>query len=255
LYSTGLVLSGGGHRGVAHAGALQAMQEHGLHIDVISGSSAGAIVGAMHAANYSPQDILQLFKKIKLFSIATYARRKAGFVDSDAFYEILLEYFPENNFSSLSKELHITASNLVTATTKVFKNGPLIPAILASSAVPGVFTPVEIDGELYTDGGILDNFPVKPLRGKAVDIYGVYVCPLKKMSVTDFKRSYDVVNRAMHLKMHQLSVKKFEECTSVIYPEQLSNYHLFQSGEVDSIYKLGYDSAVMTLNSKKKRPT
>ncbi|MGB5980638.1 MAG: patatin-like phospholipase family protein [Nonlabens sp.] len=239
----GLVLSGGGHRGVAHAGALKAMQEQGFEADKISGVSAGAIVGAMYAANYSPEDILDLFKKIKLFSFSTFARRGAGLVSTQAFHNILLDYFPDDSFESLSKELHITAANLITARKKVFKSGRLIPAILASSAVPGVFTPIEIDGQLYTDGGILDNFPVKPLRKKVDEIHGIYVCPLKEMKITDFKRSYDVVNRAMHLKMHSLSLNKFKECETVVYPQELCNYHLFQSGQVDTIYRLGYEAA------------
>lgn len=246
---TGLVLSGGGHRGVAHAGALKAMQESGFEADVISGVSAGAIVGAMYAANYSPEDIVELFKKIKLFSISTFARRGAGFVSTHAFHQILLEYFPEDSFESLSKELHVTVANLITAKKKVFSSGRLIPAILASSAVPGVFTPVEIDGQLYTDGGVLDNFPVKPLRNRVNEIYGVYVCPLKEMKITDFKRSYDVVNRALHLKMHSLSLNKFKECKKVVYPSMLCNYHLFQSGQVDTIYGIGYDAARAVFDS------
>ncbi len=252
MYKTGLVLSGGGHRGVAHAGALAAMEERGIEPDVISGVSAGAIVGAMYAANYSPRDILELFQKIKLFSVANFARRKAGFVDSEAFHKILLDYFPENSFESLSKELHVTAADLLTGATKVFSKGPLIPAILASSAVPGVFTPVEINGSLYTDGGIMDNFPIKPLRKRALEIYGIYVCPLKTMKLIDFKRSYDVVNRALHLKMHTLSVNKFKECKAIIYPEQLCNYHLFQSSQVDTIFKIGYEEAVRSLDLNKK---
>ena len=245
----GLVLSGGGHRGVAHAGALKAMQERGIEPEVISGVSAGAIVGAMYAANYAPEDIVDLFKKIKLFSISTFARRGAGFVSSAAFHNILLDYFPENNFSSLSKELHITVADLITARRKVFSSGELIPAILASSAVPGVFTPIEIDGHLYTDGGILDNFPVKPLRKKVDEMIGIYVCPLKEMQISDFKRSYDVMNRALHLKMHSLSLDKFKECKTLICPQELCNYHLFQSGQVDTIYKIGYDAAVAVLDA------
>ena len=76
----GLVLSGGGHRGVAHAGALKAMMERGIEYDVLSGVSAGSTVAAMYAAGYGPQDILDLFRKVKLFSFSTFARRGAGFV-------------------------------------------------------------------------------------------------------------------------------------------------------------------------------
>jgi NTE family protein len=120
--------------------------------------------------------------------------------------------------------------------------------LLASSAVPGVFTPVEIGDGLYTDGGVLDNFPVKPLRRLDYTIYGSYVCPLKKMLPSDFRRSLDVVNRAVHLKMHSLSLNKFKECEKVVAPYDLTAYHLFQSGQVDRIFEIGYEEAIKVLS-------
>lgn len=244
-----LVLSGGGHRGAAHLGVLKALHELNIPVQVISGSSAGAIVGAMQAAGHTVQDTLELFKSTRLFSFSTYGRKKAGLVNSDVFYKLFLEYFPADSFEALDKPLFVTASNLVTAQTKVFKKGPLIAALLASSAVPGVFSPVEINGRLYTDGGILDNFPVRPARALGLPIIGSYVCPLKEMEVSDFKRSLDVVNRAMLLKMHALSLNKFKECRKVIVPTALSSYHLFQSGQVDRIFELGYEEALKVLSS------
>ncbi len=242
-----LVLSGGGHRGAAHLGVLKAMEELGLEMHAYSGSSAGAIVGALAAAGYNVEDSLALFKTIRLFSVSNFARKKAGFVNSEVFHNILLEFFPDDSFEKLKKPLFVTASDLISATVKVFKKGPLIPALLASSAVPGVFTPVQIDDALYTDGGVLDNFPIKPLRRGDYDIYGSYVCPLKKMELTDFRRSLDVVNRAIHLKMHSLSLNKFKECKKVIAPYDLTTYHLFQSGQVEKIYEIGYLEAIKVL--------
>ncbi len=244
----GLVLSGGGHRGVAHAGALKAMQERGIEVHSISGVSAGSIVGAMHAANYSPEDMLDLFKRIKLFTISNFARKGAGIVSTEAFHKILLEYFPTDSFQDLEKPLYVTVSDLITAKRVVFDRGRLIPAVLASSAVPGVFTPIKIGDHLYTDGGVLDNFPVKPLRNRVDEIFGVYVCPIKEMQITDFKRTIDVLNRALLLKMHSLSVNKFKECKVLVNPLELSAYHLFQSGQVDTIYQIGYEHACKVLD-------
>ncbi|MGB3592328.1 MAG: patatin-like phospholipase family protein [Nonlabens sp.] len=245
----GMVLSGGGHRGAAHLGILKALGERNIAIDVYSGSSAGSLVGALMAAGHSIDDALNLFKRSRLFSITNFARNKAGFVNSDVFHKLLIEYFPANSFEALEKPLFVTASNLITAKTKVFKSGELIPALLASSAVPGVFTPVEVGGKLYTDGGILDNFPIKPLRNKDLNIYGSYVCPLKDMQAVDFKRSFDVMNRALHLKMHSLSLNKFKECRSIFMPMDLTSYHLFQSGQIDKIFEIGYNEAVSVLDN------
>ncbi|MFT4662860.1 MAG: NTE family protein [Patiriisocius sp.] len=239
----GLVLSGGGHRGVAHAGAIKAFEEFGIVPDVVSGTSAGAVVGAMYAANYTPEEILAMFKKIKLFSFSYFATRKAGFVNTIAFEKFLKKYFPDNDFNALSKDLHITAADICAGTGKVFTSGELIPAILSSSAVPGVFTPVDFNGALYSDGGIINNFPVEPIDEICDEIYGVYVCHLKAMEPKEFKHSYEVANRAINLMMHDYSLKQFDKCKVVVNPSELSEFGLFGSSQADLMFEIGYEAA------------
>ncbi len=249
----GIVLSGGGHRGAAHAGILKALEAFNLEPQFISGSSAGAIVGALYAAGHSPKVILEIFKNVKLFSFSFYARRKAGFIDSERFEDILKPYFPSNSFKSLQKKLLITATDIVEGNVRVFDKGPLIPTILASAALPGIFTPLQIEDSLYADGGVLDNFPVDPLLGYSLDIYGSYVCPLKKLNVTDFKNSFNVVDRAVNLMMHNISVQKFDFCKMVFCPDDLEEFGLFKTGQADRIFQIGYDHASRELEAQMSR--
>src|SRR5690606_30999048 len=109
----GLVLSGGGARGAAHIGVIKALEEHNIFPTHISGTSAGAIVGALYAADVPWADILKLFKTIPLFRSGRYARNKPGFIDSENFYDDLLAYFPKDNFIDLKKPLFITAANII----------------------------------------------------------------------------------------------------------------------------------------------
>ena len=236
----GLVLSGGGHRGVAHTGALMALEEHGLYPNVISGASAGALVGALYAANYTPMAIKGIFKKIKLFNISRLSRKKAGFFNVETFYDFLLSYFEKDSFSILSKKIYITATDLVNAKVKVFSEGNLIYPILASVSFPGILTPVPIEGTLYSDGGILDNFPIDPIKHQCDTLFGVYASPIRKMEVEEFKHSYNVLDRAFHLRIHQHSMTKFNMCDMVIYPKDLSKYGLFNSNHIDEIFEIGY---------------
>ncbi|MFT4521809.1 MAG: NTE family protein, partial [Bacteroidia bacterium] len=192
----GLVLSGGGLKGAAHVGVLEAMQEFGLEATYISGASAGAIAGAFYAAGHSPDNLLKFFKDFSLFHFSRLTRRKAGFLDSEKFYKDLEKYFPTDSFEVLNKELYITATNLVEGTSKVFTSGELIRPILASAAFPGIFSPVIIGNEIYADGGILNNFPLEPVRGKCDLIIGVDVSPLKKPNIQDFKYAHRVMQRA-----------------------------------------------------------
>ncbi|WP_109302357.1 patatin-like phospholipase family protein [Aquimarina sp. AU474] len=239
----GLVLSGGGFKGVAHIGAIKAFEEAEIIPNYISGTSAGAIVGSLYAGGYTHEEIKKFFTKTPLFKFNRFTRKKPGFLDSEKFQEDLDFFFPENTFESLQKKLFITATNLVEGTIKVFDKGTLIKPLLASAAFPGVFTPILINGELYADGGILDNFPVTPLQAKCDLIIGVDVSPIKKPNITDFKHSYNVMQRAYYLRAMPNAEIKFSQCDIVVQPKKLVNYGIFSTSGLENIFDLGYQEA------------
>ncbi|WP_271765737.1 patatin-like phospholipase family protein [Aquimarina algiphila] len=243
----GLVLSGGGFKGVAHIGAIQAIQEAGIKPNYISGTSAGAIVGSLYAGGYSPQEIRNFFQKTSIFNFNRFTRKKAGFLDSEKFHDDLENFFPENSFEVLPKKLFVTATNLIEGTVEVFDKGELIKPILASAAFPGVFTPIMIQDQLYADGGILDNFPVSPLMKHCDMIIGVDVSPIKKPKISDFKHSYNVMQRAYYLRAMPNAEIKFKHCDIIIQPKQLVNHGIFNSSSMDKVYALGYEEAQLQL--------
>lgn len=112
-------------------------------------------------------------------------------------------YFPRDNFDALEKHLFITTTNVLTGSLKVFSKGQLIKPIIASASFPGVFTPTEINGSYYIDGGILNNFPVEPLKKPFDKIIGVFINSLKKLSIKDLKHSYTVADRALKIRALQ----------------------------------------------------
>ncbi|MBM1106564.1 patatin-like phospholipase family protein [Aurantibacter crassamenti] len=250
--SIGLVLSGGGFRGIAHAGAIKAFEEYGIYPNYISGTSAGALVGALYAANYTPEEIVAVFDKVKIFEFNRYAVNKPGLVNTDTFKSFLNSYFKENNFEHLHKKLFVTATNLLSGKIKVFDSGVLIDALLASASFPGVFSPVTIEDGFYSDGGILDNFPVGPVQN-CEHIYGVYLNPINVMKTTEFKHSYDVVNRALHLRMNAAHEAKFKDCEMVIYPKELTKYNTFNVKNTNDLFEIGYKQTLASL--KKKKPS
>ncbi len=243
----GLVLSGGGFKGVAHIGVIKALEELGISTAYISGSSAGALVGALYAAGHEPQTILNFFKKTSLFNFNRFTRKKAGFLDSEKFYSDLLTFFPDNSFESLQKKMFVTTTNLIEGKTEVFSTGQLIKPLLASAAFPGVFSPVTIQNELYADGGILDNFPVGPLQKKCDFIIGVDVSPIKKPKISDFKHSYNVMQRAYYLRAMPNAEAMFTLCDIVIQPKKLVNHGIFSTSGLDKVFNLGYEEAIAQL--------
>ncbi|MFS4416448.1 patatin-like phospholipase family protein [Maribacter sp. 2307ULW6-5] len=249
--NTGLVLSGGGIRGVAHIGAIKALEEHGIFPTHIAGTSAGAIVGSLYAGGVGWAEILNLFKTIPIFHTNRYARSKPGFLDTEKFYDNFKEYFPEDDFSTLKKPLFITATNIIEGTLKIFHEGELIRPILASASFPGMFTPMKIGSTYYVDGGVLNNFPTEPLKKDCDKIIGVYVNPLKKVKIEDLKHSYTVAERAYKLKSASESIFKFPDCDVVISPEGLAGYGTFNMNSIDAIFELGYVAAKNILEEQK----
>lgn len=247
----GLVLSGGGARGAAHIGVIKALEEHKIYPTHIAGTSAGAIVGALYAGGVGWSEMLNFFKTIPLFNTNRYAYRKPGFIDTERFYDNFKEYLPIDNFNALKKPLFITATNVVDGTLKIFHEGELIRPVLASASFPGVFTPTEIDGSYYIDGGTLNNFPVEPLKKDCDIIIGVYVNPLKKIKIEDLKHSYNIADRALKIKSVSESISKFSDCDLVIKPEALSNYGTFSMNNMEAIFEVGYTSTKELLKDNK----
>ncbi|WP_103864139.1 patatin-like phospholipase family protein [Aquimarina sp. I32.4] len=245
----GLVLSGGGFRGVAHVGVIQALEEAGIIPSFVSGTSAGAIVGSLYSQGHTPVEIQDFFTKTSLLKLNRFTRKKAGFLDSEKFHTDLLTYFPKNSFESLDKKLFITATNLVEGVSTVFHSGELIKPLLASAAFPGIFSPVMINNQLYADGGILDNFPIEPLQNHCDLIIGIDVSPIKKPKITDFKHSYNVMQRAYYLRAKPNSETKFKYCDIIIQPKQLINHGVFDTSSLDKVYDFGYQEAKLQLTS------
>ena len=247
----GLVLSGGGARGIAHIGAIKALEEHGIYPSHIAGTSAGAIIGALYAGGCTWEGILDFFKSVELFSIDSYARNKPGFVDMTKFYDKLKSYLPYDSFADLSKPLYITATNLLDGTLKVFHEGELIRPVLASASVPGIFAPVKIGSGYFIDGGTLNNFPVDLIKMHCNKIVGVFVNPFEKLKIEDLKHSYNVMERAYHIMLAKDTFSKFEVCDVLIRPKNIGAFGMFSLRNVDAIFHLGYSAAKEALVSNK----
>lgn len=237
----GLVLSGGGIRGVAHIGAIKALEEYGIFPTHISGTSAGAIVGVLYAGGLGWAEILDFFQTIPIFHAKKYARRKPGFIDTEKFYDNFKKYFPDDDFKQLKKPLFVTATNVEKGTLKIFSKGELIRPVLASATFPGVFTPIKIGDSYYVDGGVLNNFPIEPLQATCERIIGVYVNPLKKITIAELKHSFNVAERAYKIKSAAESIQKFAQCDLIIHPDALSNFGTFDMYSIGAIFDLGYN--------------
>jgi NTE family protein len=243
----GLVLSGGGARGIAHAGVLKALDEAGFKFDRISATSAGAIIGALYAYGYKPDDILRILKSTKLFNLVRVAFKSSGLLDITSLRRTFELYLGHDTFDDLDIPLVINAVDLMKGKTRYFDEGPLVSAILASSAVPIIFKPVAINGVLYIDGGIQNNLPVEPLLGNCQKIIGVHSNPVdENFKVRNFR---SILERTMLLSIRSNTESRMKHCDLIIEPPGMKNIRAFEYSKIKDIFDIGYNYTLQLLKT------
>ncbi|MEN6290489.1 MAG: patatin-like phospholipase family protein [Methanobacterium sp.] len=170
-----MALSGGGARGFAHIGVLKVLSVAGYKIDLIAGTSMGAIIGAAYAGGYAPETIEELaikFSRLKeIIKLLDINPPRKGLLVGNRVKKYLEKIFQEQHlFSDLSIPFGLNAVDLISGREIPFYSGELLPAIMASISIPGIFAPVKLNGYYLVDGGLLNNLPVSIARSMGADI-------------------------------------------------------------------------------------
>lgn len=167
----GLALSGGAARGFAHLGVLKVLVENDIPIDCISGTSAGAIAGAAFASGLTVAEITQIGKQMTWFRMTGFSFSPKGLLSNASMGAFFRQNFPFDKFEDLPIPFAAVACDLETGKEVVLKeSGDLITAVRASCAIPGVFVPVECDGQTLIDGGVVAAVPTKAVRKLGAEI-------------------------------------------------------------------------------------
>ncbi len=249
----GLALGGGGARGIAHIGVLKVLEEEGIQVDGISGTSFGAIVGAMYAQNpdasqleHRVLDFLNssAFRRTKIFFIKRHFEEKKSksfmtsvksYLQKGIFWGVSLQktsFITEANFlAQLAQVLDdrpieetvipfcAVATDLTNGKEVVLKKGPIQRAVAASCAIPGVFPPISIDNLQLVDGGWVNQAPVSPLLDLESDFLMAVTISEEEQGPKNFESGLDVVLRANEITRGILSNKQIEVADFVIRPE------------------------------------
>ena len=175
----GLALGGGAAKGIAHIGVIKCLEEDEIDIAYISGTSIGSLVAAFYAFGRSIEDMMSISETLSISRVTSFTLRKRGFFTTESIRELIIQELGDVNIEDSKIPLAILAADITTGEEIVFRHGPLADAICASIAVPGVYVPVEIQGRLLVDGGIVENVPISPLKKMgagiiiAVDLNGI----------------------------------------------------------------------------------
>jgi NTE family protein len=172
----GLALGGGGARGFAHIGVLHAMEERGIEQVAVAGCSMGGIVGAFIANGAASSDIREAFADLKAIDLFDWSR-KGGLIGGKGLEKQIAEHLPDR-IDQLKIPFRSTAVDIQAGRPFVFFDGELVPALRATSAVPGIFSPVEYKGRVFVDGGLLINVPIEEVRSMTTEpVLAVDVTP------------------------------------------------------------------------------
>lgn len=174
MKTLGLALGAGGSRGVAHIGFLQALEEAGIRPDFVTGCSMGSIVGACYCAGVSPSAMREAVIDLKLWDIAALnvaPIRKNGLMRMTKARKRIVDLMGEKTFDELEIPFACVATDLLKGRVVVLDKGNVIDAVLASSSIPGAFTPAKAgEHEMLVDGGILERVPTRELKRMGAEV-------------------------------------------------------------------------------------
>lgn len=236
----GLCMSGGGTRGIAHLGMLKAMDEAGIRVSRISGASAGALAGAMYASGYSPDEIFDIYTSSQALKYLRPAVNFRGIIKMDKARAYLLKYLPKDDFGALNMPLTVAATNLTSGATDFFTEGPLVEPLLASSALPIIFNPVEIAGNAYVDGGILANMPVQPLVGTVDFVLAMHCNPVLPDEADKRYNFKSLMERTLMMAINYNANDQRQHADLVWEPPGLHGYKVFDITRTKEIFDIGY---------------
>lgn len=234
-----LVLGGGGARGYAHLGVLQVLQQAGVPLDLIVGTSAGSIFGAVYSDNHSFDKTYRIMMKASFWNFADLnnAPNSSGFVQGYHLEKMLLANMQAQNFSQLKNKLVVVSTDLKTGQVVFIQSGPIAPAVLASSALPGLVDPVFLYHKILIDGGVVQPIPVavaKQFHPRV--IIAVNISQPLDPNVPSF--SYSIYNRSYDI-MWQNLVLENERGADVVIQPSVGDVGMFDLGDRNRLYQQG----------------
>ncbi len=229
----GLALSSGAARGLAHVGVIDVLEREGVHIDMLAGTSAGALIGALYARRPDAAYLREIVNALssRRFSLLTdLGLPKTGLIRGKRLKEKLRTIIGDIGFDELSIPFACIATDIITGEEVVIREGSVVDAVRASTSIPGMFSVARLDGRLLVDGGLVNPVPVRVLRDMGAElIIAVNVVPdLRRRSHLDETAAkeelkepniFNVMLRTLHIAGYQAVRSSLEGADVVIEPK------------------------------------
>lgn len=238
----GLALSGGAIRGAAHIGVLKVFEAQGIRIDCISGTSIGAMIAALYAFGKTPAEIEKLACDFNWLDISKFIIPKLGLLSNEEMGDMLTQWLGPVRIEDAPIPLAIVATDINTGDKIVFRRGSVAHAVMASTCIPGIFTPIEENGRLLVDGLLVENVPISPLQSMDADL----ILAVDLSGDRKYKQADDIIDVIMNSfeiavdtnTMHQL------KAADIVIQPKVSEFSRTDTGQVAELIRRGEIAAM-----------
>jgi NTE family protein len=237
----GLALGGGGVLGAAHIGVLKALEEFDLSVQAITGTSIGAFVAALYAFGRSWMDIREIARGINWLDASEISLSQYGLLSNEQLGDFIAEHIGEVTFDQAAVPSAMTATDITNGEKVILDQGDVARAVMASTCIPGVYEPVEIDRRLLVDGGMVENVPLSPLIDLDAD-YLIGVSLTERYLKKEPENILDVLLRSYYFSIEKTTEIQTDEADLLIKPD-LGSFDLIDPGQVEELMEKGYVEA------------
>ena len=245
MKNIGLALGGGAVLGAAHVGALRAIDEFDIEINYITGTSIGAFVAAFVAFGKDWKDIKKIASELKWIDITGISLSRYALLSNEKLGELIVEHIGDKNIQDSDIPLAMVATDVSGGGKVILDKGSVAEAVMASTCIPGLFKPVEINKQMLVDGGVVENVPVKTVKQMGAE-YIIGVDLNAKHTYEKPDSILDVIINSFHFLMQQSDKFQTEGADLLIKPD-LSEFNRSEMNQVDDLMKKGYEDSKKVL--------
>lgn len=243
----GLALGGGAVLGAAHIGVLRAMEEMNLEVSFVSGTSIGAFVGSLFAFGLTSKEIEEIALDLNWMDISGIAIFESGILSNEKLGKLLGISLGEKDIKDANIPLAIIATDITNGEKVILKKGPVVQAVMASTCIPGVFSPLVCEDKLLVDGGIVENIPIDTVKSLGAEyVIGVDLNAIKRYNKPE--GILDVVINSFHFTLKAAAKYQTKAANLLITPD-LSKFNMISTDQIKDLIEQGYKDGKKALEN------
>jgi NTE family protein len=239
--SIGLALGGGFARGIVHVGVLKVLEQEGIPISFVAGTSVGALIGAAYCSGVSPAELEEIAARVRFKDLARWTLSRYGFATNMRMITFLNKILKVHTFEELQVPLAVTATDFGSGEGVVFRTGPLVDAVRASCAYPGVFLPVKVNGRLLVDGMLAHSLPTKPARDMGADKVLAVTLRSHWVNSDGPRHIFDVIGQCFSI-AQDVNCTQARSCADLVIEPDVTGYRYDDFERSAALVKIGEEA-------------